>query len=259
MLKFFNKPELEEEEEEKEIVTPKPEKEEVKDNQPTWQELAGVDPKDFDSPEKLAKSYKDATKGLSDQGQKLKAAEDFKTSVTPLLKAVYGNPDLYKKVVEEVKTLYGEIKDGDDKEEKNTPDPKVDELSGLEEQRIIDKIEENNSFLREKTDEEKTKIRKEVGQIMTRWLGAGQKPSLSQLGPMLKDAWSIWKNEHNVEEEKEEPISLSGFGTPRSVQAAIGKMGVSSLSPQEIKAAERMGLTAEEYLGQKKEIMTPNN
>lgn len=229
--------------------------------QSTWQELAGVDPNEFDSPEKLAKSYKDARKGLSDQGQKIKQAEEFQNNVTPVLKAVYGNPDLYKKVVEEVKKLYGEDAGGDSSGDTNTvtpqKDPRVDEIAGIEEARIISEFEASIN-LTGKSEDEKAKIRREIGNNMKNWLTPGSAPSLQQLPRMLKDAWSVYKQENNITEDKIEPqVNLSlGFGTPRAAQAVIEKLDTSSLSPEEKVAAQRMGLSLDEYLQSKKEILS---
>lgn len=230
----------------------------AKETQPSWQDvvkLSGLDPEQYDSPEKLAKTYKDATRGLSDQGQKLKEAEDFKNTVTPLLKAVYGNPELYKQATAEVKKLLGH-QETNDEETKVVQDPRVDGLENLEEQRIIDSFEEK-SKISQKSEAEKETIRRELGSIMRNWLGPNSRPSLNQLSVMLSDAWDIYKVKNNVKEEEETPqynLNL-GFGTPRAAQAIIDKMDVSSLTPEEQKAAERMGITSEEYLKEKKSIM----
>lgn len=236
---------------------PKPKEEgQGSGSQSSWQELAGVDPKEFDTPEKLAKSYKDARTGLADQGQKIKAAEDFQTQVSPVLKAIYGNPDLYKQVLGEVEKLYGKTEDPKKEDSKVTHDPRVDELSGITEAQII-KDFENETKINSIKDLDTSKVKSEIGQIMKRWLAPGASPSLQQLPTMLRDAWTIYKGNHNIQDEPEETPNLYlGFGTPRAIQSSIEKMDVGSLSPQERKAAEKMGLTPEEYLKEKKAIMS---
>lgn len=228
-----------------------PEKEEKQE--PSWQEIAGVDPKEFDDPVKLAKSYKDSRKGLSEQGEKLKEAEQFRQQATPVLQTIYGNPDLYKKVVEAMTP-----KEEEEAKKSTTepqPDPRVDEIQGMEETRVIADFEKE-SGINDLSDEEKEKARKEVGAIMQRWIPKGSRPSLQQLPVYLKDAWKIYSSENDVKPKQDKPDLTLGFGTPRAAQAAIEKMGVDSLSPEERKAAERMGLTVEDYLKEKKEIVS---
>lgn len=222
------------------------------DNQPSWQEMAGVDPKEFDSPEKLAKSYKDARKGLSDQGEKIKEAEEYQQRVEPLLKVIYGNPDLYKKVVEEVNNVYSQKEPDQKKEEAR--DPRFDELAGLEEARVI-KDFESSIKLNKKSPEEQAKIRKDIGAIMQRWIPANSRPSIQQLPTFLEDAWGLYKSKNDIQEEVDEPSINLGFGTPRAVRATIDKMDVGSLAPEERKAADRMGISYEDYLKEKKTIM----
>lgn len=225
------------------------------ESQPSWQELAGVDPKEFDTPDKLAKSYKDARTGLAEQGQKIKEAEDFKTQITPVLKAIYGNPELYKQVIGAVEKMYG--KDTEDKNESKSEeihDPRVDELSGITEAQIIKEFEEEAKLNKKENAKE---IKAAVGNIMKRWLAPGVKPSLQQLPVLLRDAWKIYKQDNDIQDEPEETPSLNlGFGTPRAVQATIDKMNVGSLSPQERNAADRMGISYEDYLKEKKVILS---
>lgn len=235
---------------------PKKEGEEGGEPEKSWQELAGVDPKEFDTPEKLAKSYKDARKGLSDQGQKIKEAEEYEQRTTPLLKVIYGNPDLYKKVVEEVKKTYASPEDKDSgKETKEVRDPRIDEVTAIEEGRVISDFEKSVGLNR-KSPESQAEIKKEIGAIMKRWIPANSRPSLQQLSVFLEDAWQIYKTKNNIEDEPEEKPNLTlGFGTPRAAQATIDKMDVSTLSAEERKAAERMGISPSDYLEEKKSIM----
>lgn len=229
-------------------------KEEGKNAEQSWQELAGVDPKEFDSPEKLAKSYKDARKGLAEQGQRIKDSEEYQQRTEPLLKVIYGNPDLYKKVVEEVKNVYNAEQSDQSTNKEEVRDSRFDELAGLEEARVI-KDFESSIKLNRKSTEDQAKIRKEIGGIMQRWIPANSKPSIQQLPTFLEDAWEIYKSKNDIEEVEEEPSINLGFGTPRAAMASIDKMDVGTLSQQERKAADRMGLSYEDYLKEKKSIM----
>lgn len=221
----------------------------------SWQELAGVDPEEFKTPEDLAKSYKEARKGLSDQGQKIKEASQFQERTTPILKAIYGNPELYKQVLNAVKKTYGEGDEPDKKETdkiKEVRDPRVDEISDMEEARVIREFE-GKAKINEMKPEDQDKVKKEIGEIMKPWING--KPTLAQLSVFLDNAWEIYRSRNNITQEEEKVDTSLGFGTPRAAQATIDKMDVGTLSDEERTAASKMGLSPEEYLESKKAIM----
>lgn len=219
----------------------------------SWQEIAGLDPKEFDSPEKLAQTYKEARKGLSEQGQKLKDLENFKSQVEPFLQAVYQDKELYDQIS---KRLGGEKETKDDKKDKPAYDPRVDEIQSLTEQQIIKEFEKE-SGISKLAPEKQAELRAKIGENMREWIGNGR-VDLQRLPKYLNDAFDLVKARGGYEAPQEETIEIPsyGFGSPRAAQAAIKGMSVSSLSPAELKAAKASGLTAEEYLQQKKEIMS---
>lgn len=221
------------------------------DKQPTWQEMAGVDPSEFDTPEKLAKAYKDARKGLSEQGQKVKDLENFKIQVNPLVEALMNDKDLYQKVEDHLKKK--DVKTTTDDKKEPIIDGRVDDISELTEKQIIRDFEKD-SGIDKLSKEKQEEVRKGVGKYMAEMSGGNY--SLKSLPTLLNYAFSIYKDKQGFKmPEQESDLEVGGFGTPSAAYAAtVKRMSPSQLSPEQQKAAKGMGLTPDEYLEQLKAI-----
>lgn len=194
----------------------------------------------------LETKYKDARIGLSKQGEEIKELKQTIETVKPVLQTIYGDPELYQALVKKM-----EDKEKPDKKE-DTPqkDPRVDQVIARQEAEFIKDFESETGISQM---EDKEKVREEIGAIVKSWIPAGTQPSLSQLDKYFNDAWELYKARNNINQEEEE--ESSGFGTPRAAVGNVSKATVKSLSPEQLKAAEKMGLTSEQYLKELKEIV----
>lgn len=210
-------------------------------DQSVWREIAGSK---FNSPEELAKSYKELEKTYGSQSEEVRQAREFIQAAAPVFEVIKNDPELFKAL---------EAKLSKQNEPDNAPakdsTKREDDTQGVREitsDLLIAKFEEKNGINKLEPEEAK-QLRQRIGDAILELTGTTLKNvDLRRLGTTLENAYIIAKSKSAASSsETEDRASIS------SIPGSPGKAGT-VLTPEEAKVAEKMGLTREQYLQGKK-------
>jgi len=189
----------------------------------------------YKSQEEFEKAYKEAEKKLGEQGEELKQSREFSTYVKPILDVIQTDNEVF------------EILDKKLRSEPSKPQPeKIDqsEQRGVVSDLLLARFESEHGI--DKMDsEESAKVRRDIGVKIAELTGQQLADvDLRRLPKLLENTYALVKPKSSVESETED-------GSMPSVPSSPGKTET-SLSKEEAKAAQGLGLTREEYLEGKK-------
>ena len=200
----------------------------------------------FKSQDAVYESWKESSKKISEQGEKLTEAEKFQKDVAPILVALNEDPDLRDKWIAKLqnKTLADPKKD-------TTPVADRETRSFLEGQ-VVSKFEESHGI--SNLDEETQKdIRKEIGKYLS--------PSgkLTSLPDEMENALIIAmakndKVKNALSNKKEETTPLTDYGALPSMSSGVLPSGEIKLTEAQEKVAKNMPGGRDAYIEGLKKI-----
>lgn len=206
----------------------------------------------FKSEAELAKAYKDLESKLGEQGEELRQSREFATVVQPILETIRDDQELFSTLDKKLREKGQPSETPDAKWKEKVADQ--DELRTTASDLILARFEEKHGIDRLPSSERK-KLRQDIGDTVYELTG---KPltsvDLRRLGAVLDNAYILANKDKLMEKSKLEAlVSARGVeeaGIP-SIPSSPGK-AEETLTPEESRVAERMGLTREQYLEGKK-------
>lgn len=201
----------------------------------------------FKSVEDLAKAYKQAESKIGEQGQEVTQVREFMSVAQPVFDVIRDDPDLFKTIDERLRNPKAKTESKDDKTTEQ------DDVRATTRQMIVDSFENKYNISRLSADEQKL-LRGTIGNVVSELTGTSyDKVDLRRLNSVLENAYVLAKNrikdkstlEALEEAEKTEEGSISSIPSK-------GEKEGPTLTPEEASAAEKLGLTRDQYLSGKK-------
>lgn len=201
----------------------------------------------FKSPTDFWKSYKEAEKGLSEKGAKLKEAEEFMAQATPVFDVILKDEAL----LAEVKKRFspdGDKTIKDDKKVENSSDPATRSyLNDL----VVSKFEAARGL--DNLDAESIKeVRGIIGKTMGKWLEPGKQATPQQFESYLEDAFLIASQKDERLQELVKSARSKTTTESASMPSYAGESKDASgnirLTPQQEKVAEHTPGGREAYI-----------
>ena len=228
--------------------TPSEDKSAKKESEPdkTLEKIAGGK---FKSAEDLAKAYSELEKKLGEQGGELKQAREFATIVQPMLELARNDKEVFDLIDKKLQAEPN--KDSKKDGQANTIDSESrDVLSDI----ILESFETKHDF--KKMDKEKAReLRNQIGKELAEITGGltYKKVGLKQLPTVLEKAFTLATYKSGKTSEASASATGIEDASIPSVPSSPGK-SEKTLTPEETKVAEKMGLTNEQYLEGKKKL-----
>ena len=209
----------------------------------------------FKSKEDLWKSYQEAEKKISDNGEELKNFKIFQDNVVPVLDVVLQDEEILGKVKAKMEGKTPEKPASVDKqivppEDTDTKKYLIDDIvHSFEEMHGINKFDPDTQ------KEIKAKIGIELQKFTT-----GKDTKASLLKGQLEDAFALTVAKDNKLKELFTPKEdgLEGYGSMPSQSSGIDKDGNIKLTPEQEKVAERMPGGREAYIKGLKKVQEKN-
>ncbi len=231
------------------------------------------------SPDEIAKAYIELESKMGEQSKTVEEANKLKEQTDTLLRAIWADPDLYRKVEEGVKKFVGGGKLPEDpnknpldkgNEEVDKPNPQLNELRVAEESRVLNEFFSKYGYT---TLDEKT--RKEAYTRLSLGLAdmvdpGGNRPikeilstiPLTKLPRYLENAHFL-VNKDSILANARKPAS---FDQRSNDSATIGSFSASSGQPRqtveltnhEREVAQKLGISEDKYAKKKAEIEADN-
>lgn len=209
----------------------------------------------------IAKSYLDLEKKLGEQSQSVSKTRDQLAQWEKLGEVLESDPELYKQIEAAIDKLSGKKSDTT----KNDQAPEIQDLKVTQENLIINKFEEDFG-IQNLSPEKRQELHKKIGANLADMLDPGGKKSVRQvldsiptarLRNYLEKAYRL-----ATDDDREERARLSALIENRqNREASFGNIPSSSVSTkqgqlteEERKVAQKMGITEEAYLKQKKAL-----
>lgn len=207
---------------------------------PEWSNITGGK---FKSETELAKSYKELEKKHGEQSEEVRKTREFAETVNPLLEEIRNDPELFKKLDEKLRKR-GESSDNSNKDSQKTADNT--EIREVAESLLLAEFEGKHGINKLSQEEQKT-LRTKIGNKISELTGTTMsKVDLRRLSSVLENAYVLaTKDDKKSESEAEE--SDEGDGAMSSISSSKGK-GEVKLTPDQARAAEKLGLSREQYV-----------
>lgn len=229
-------------------VVPAPDAEEV-----WWKEAS--EKHGFKSKEDVYKSWTEANKKISDDGEKLKLAQTFQDNVVPVLDVVLKDPEILKQVKAKMENPDAAlpITPAPIDNSKTTPPVDTDTKKYLLDDAVAS-FEKSHGI--DKLDAETQKeVKAKIGIEFRKFTNGEVKVSLVK--DQLQDAFKLAvANDENLQKifaPKDD--SLGDYGSMPSQASGLDKDGNIKLTPEEEKVAERMPGGRDAYIKGKKKIL----
>lgn len=207
-----------------------------------WKTLTGDK---FKSEKELAEAYKALETKLGQTSDEVRKTREFAEIVNPLLEEIRNDPEIFNKLDEKLRKRGqpnqqpADAKTVDQTEMRTVASDLV--LARFEEKHGIDKL----------SADEKKNLRQSIGDVIYDLTGTTfDKVDLRRLGGILENAYVLANKDKLIEKSKLEAlVSAQGLedGSISSIPSSQGK-GETTLTPEEAKIADRLGLTREQYL-----------
>ena len=192
----------------------------------------------YKTPAEVAKAYKELESQYGKQSKEVAEARQFMQVVYPILDEIKNDPALFK-----------QLEDKLNKKKDPKPDKKDDSQSDVKDatsELLIAQFEKKHG-INNLSSEERNTIRRNIGDAMYELTGKKLKDvDLRNLSKTLENAYIIVKYKSKSSGSKsEDRASIS------SVPGSPGK-GEKTLTKEEARVAEKLGLTRKQYLEGKK-------
>jgi hypothetical protein len=224
-----------------------------KGEQPDW--WAEAQKRGFKDQAGVWKAYREAEKGLSEQGEKIKAAERFEQQVAPVLEAVWQDPKLLEQVrsvMQGKQTTQTDSSLAGDAGDKDTEAkaPQTDgEVKGFLRWQVIEKFEQAKG-LDKLDDETRKEIRAKIGSKMNQLGLRLDQVQLSRLPTVLEDTFvAVVDKDDNLKKTlKEVPTTPAPqSGAMPSTSSEGGDKNQIELTREQRRVAEKMPGGVEGY------------
>lgn len=222
-----------------------------KEEQKEWKKITGDK---FKSEDDLAKSYKELEERLGKQGDELNQAREFAQVVQPLLETIRDDPELFKTLDNKLRSK-GQPSDtstNSDTSGKKTSQGEREAISDI----ILAGFEEKHGITALDPSEQK-EVRNKMGSIIYEMTGQTISTlDLRRLNSVLDNAFILANKDKLLEKSKLEALISAKNNNEAGIPSISSSPGKSEegLSPEEVRVAERMGLTREQYLEGKKKV-----
>lgn len=209
-----------------------------------WKSIAGDK---FKSEAELAKAYKELETKFGQQSNDIREGREFAETVAPVLKIIKDDPEAFKLIDEKLRAA-NTPETGKNKTAKQ--EKKDDELRQVASDILIKDFEAKHGFNDLSSDEAKT-LRQKMGSLVLDMTGQSiSDVDLRRLGTALDHAYVLATQSDKRTDQDGETDTESGAKIG-SIPSSKGKNDM-KLSPDEVKVASKLGLTAEQYLSGKK-------
>ena len=201
----------------------------------------------YKSAEDLAKAYKEAESTIGKQSDEVKQVREFMSVAQPVFDVIKDDPTLFKAIDEKLRKTETP-KDADAKDKTTNQEEVVTATRDV----LRMRFEEQHGFSKLSADEQK-KLRSAIGNEIFELTGKDINGiDLRRLSPVLEKAYILAKNGITDKSTKEAiELAEKTDASISSIPSSGGKAeGV--LTPEEAKVAERLGITREQYLSNKK-------
>lgn len=213
-----------------------------------WRKLTG---EKYKTPEELAKAYKDMETKFGQNSEEVRKAREFAEVINPLLEEIRNDPEIFNKLDEKLR------KKGQPNTTPNTPaDTKQqsEEMRVVAQQILLDKFEQKRGIDKLTADEQKT-MRNKIGETIVKLTGTDMNHvDLRRLNDVLDNAFILANQDTLVDKSKLEAMTSArenDDGSMPSIPTSPGKNG-DTLTSEEARVADRLGLSREQYLDGKK-------
>ena len=202
----------------------------------------------FKSAEDVAKAWSEREGLLGKQSEEVRQSREFMETINPLLEEIRNDPEVFNKLDERLRKR-GQPSTPTNAE--TTNDEKTKEMRESAQKLILAKFEEKYGISKLSTEDQVT-MRHKIGGIVTSLSGTDfNHVDLRRLDDVLENAYII----ANTDKSKlAVPTSEAGEGAAIPGLSSSSEKGVSILTPEEAKAADKMGLSREQYLEGKKKL-----
>ena len=200
----------------------------------------------YKSAEDLAKAYKEAESTIGKQSDEVKQVREFMSVAQPVFDVIKDDPTLFKAIDEKLRK--DTPKDADAKDKTTNQEEVVTATRDV----LRMRFEEQHGFSKLSADEQK-KLRSAIGNEIFELTGKDINGiDLRRLSPVLEKAYILAKNGITDKSTKEAiELAEKTDASISSIPSSGGKAeGV--LTPEEAKVAEKLGITREQYLSNKK-------
>jgi hypothetical protein len=215
-----------------------------------WKSLVNK-PERFQTDKDLAKSYNDLETKLGDQSEEIRKAREFAELVNPLLEEIRNDPEVFNKLDEKLRKK-GQPNGQPETDAKKTVDQ--DEVHGAASDLIRTKFEERHGI--DKLSPEEQKIaRKKIGEVIYDLTGTSfNDVDLRRLNGVLENAYILANKDKLIEQSKLEALASAKGAEEAGISSipSSQEKGETTLTPEEAKTAERLGLTRDQYIEGKK-------
>lgn len=200
----------------------------------------------FETPEALAKAYKELESKLGEQSEEVRQSREFMTVAEPVFEVIRKDPELFKTIDDKLRNTESKDNSKDEKSADKTTDQE-DVRSTTRE--ILLKSFENKHGIDKLSADERRKLKGTIGNVITELTGTNlDAVDLRRLDSVLENAYTLAKSriEDKSTLEAIATAEKSDEGSIPSVPASSGKEG-KTLTPEEAQVAERLGLSRDEY------------
>lgn len=201
----------------------------------------------YKSAEDLAKAYKEAESTIGKQSDEVKQVREFMSVAQPVFDVIKDDPTLFKAIDEKLRKTETP-KDADAKDKTTNQEEVVTATRDV----LRMRFEEQHGFSKLSADEQK-KLRSAIGNEIFELTGKDINGiDLRRLSPVLEKAYILAKNGITDKSTKEAIESAEKTDASISSIPSSGGKAEGVLTPEEAKVAEKLGITREQYLSNKK-------
>lgn len=240
-----------EEKKEEKVASPEGSNEEIKQEKKEepakkeWTELTGGK---FKSEDELAKAYKELEKKVGEQGEDIRKSREFAEIINPLLEEIRNDPEIFNKLDERLRK---KTQPNTEPDTRAKGEEKIEDVRTAASDILLARFEERNG-INKLSKEERKDIRESIGNAI--YENTGQyldQVSLKRLSTVLDNAYILAKAKMGDKDKEKLEALISASGTQEGAISGIpsssGK-SESTLTPEEAKTAERLGISREQYL-----------
>lgn len=201
----------------------------------------------YKSAEDLAKAYKEAESTIGKQSDEVKQVREFMSVAQPVFDVIKDDPTLFKAIDEKLRNNKTP-KDADAKDKITNQEEVVTATRDV----LRMRFEEQHGFSKLSADEQK-KLRSAIGNEIFELTGKDINGiDLRRLSPVLEKAYILAKNGITDKSTQEAIAQADKPDASISSIPSSGGKAEGVLTPEEAKVAERLGITREQYLSNKK-------
>jgi hypothetical protein len=212
-----------------------------------WKQLTGGK---FKTEAELAKSYKDLETKLGQNSEEIRRSKEFAELMNPLLEEIRNDPEVFNKLDEKLRKRGQPNETPADKTDTKGKVDSLDEVRNVTSEMIRVDFEGRHGISELSPDEQKD-MRRKIGDTILRLTGQPfDKVDLRRLGGVLEDAWFLANKDQLVDKSKLESLAATRGVDEASISAipSSGKKGETNLTPEQAKAAAKLGLSRDQYI-----------